>query len=60
MLTCAPEKEAELEKALAGFAFAKVGVTTEKQELALRSGAKTYTVKLDDLATSYKSTLDGI
>ena len=60
VLTCAPEKEAELEKALAGFAFAKVGVTTEKQELALRSGAKTYTVKLDDLAASYKGTLDGI
>ena len=60
VLTCAPENEAALEKALAGFAFAKVGVTTEKQELTLRSANKTYTVKLDDIAASYKSTLDGI
>lgn len=61
VLTCRPEKSAEVEKLLAGFDFAKAGVTTAEPELKLRRGAKTVvTVDMDSLVSSYKKTLAGV
>ena len=61
ILTCRPERAAELEKMLAGNVFARVGTTTEKQELLFTRGGKTVvSAKLADLIKSYKSTLEGV
>ena len=61
ILTCRPERASELEKMLAGHVFARVGATTEKQELVFTRGGKVVaSAKLADLITAYKSTLEGI
>ena len=61
ILTCRPERCAELEKMLAGHVFARVGSTTEAQELVFTRGGKTVaSARLSDLITAYKSTLEGI
>ena len=61
LLTCRPERCAELEKMLAGHVFARVGTTTEKQELVFMRGGKVVaSATLADLITAYKSTLEGI
>ena len=46
---------------LAGHVFARVGTTTEKQELVFMRGGKVVaSATLADLITAYKSTLEGI
>ena len=60
VLTCAPGDAPALEKILQGIPFAKVGVTTEKQEIAIRFRKDSFRVSLADLEKSYKSTLNGI
>ena len=60
IVTCRPEKASELEDMLEGFTFAKIGVTTEKQTLALRDGNEKAEVKLEQILESYKSTLAGV
>ena len=61
ILTCRPERAAELEKMLAGNVFARVGATTEKQELVFTRGGKVVVfAKLAELIKSYKSTLEGV
>ena len=61
ILTCRPERCAELEKMLAGQTFARVGATTEAQELVFTRGGKAVaSATLADLIESYKSTLEGV
>ncbi|MBR2434369.1 MAG: phosphoribosylformylglycinamidine synthase, partial [Lentisphaeria bacterium] len=60
VLTCAPGKEAELEQAHAGVPFAKVGTTNNSGDIVMKSADGEIRVALEDLAKSYKSTLDGI
>ena len=60
VLTCAPGDAPALEKILDGIPFAKVGVTTDKQEISVRFRGETLCVPLADLEKSYKSTLNGI
>ena len=50
----------ELEQALAGFPFAKVGTTNNSGDIVMKSADGEIRVALEDLAKSYKSTLDGI
>ena len=56
VITVAPEKAAEFEKALNGFTFAKVGTVTESKVLKLGD----IKVAEEDLEKSYKATLDKI
>jgi len=60
VLTCRPEKSAGVEKLLAGFDFAKVGVTTDSANLNFTHGDKTVSVDMDSLVSSYKKTLAGV
>ena len=61
ILTCRPDRCAELEKMLAGQVFAKDGTTTEAQDLVFTRGGKTVAkASLADLITAYKSTLEGV
>ena len=60
VLTCAPGDAPGLEKILEGIPFARIGVTTEKQEISIRFRGESLRVPLADLEKSYKSTLNGI
>ena len=60
LISCKPEKSAELEKALAGFPLAKVGRTTEDRILAVKGASTDIKVKMEDMLGSYKSTLAGV
>jgi len=61
ILTCKPEKCAQLEKMLAGQVFAKAGIVTEAQDIVFRRGDKVVlSVPLADLIKAYKTTLAGI
>ena len=60
VLTCKPEKADALEKALAGFDFAKIGTVTENPVLSLNSASGTVSIALDELVDNYKKTLAGV
>lgn len=60
LISCKPEKSAELEKALASFPLAKVGRTTEDRILAIKGASTDIKVKMEDMLGSYKSTLAGV
>ncbi|MPN46514.1 Phosphoribosylformylglycinamidine synthase subunit PurL [bioreactor metagenome] len=60
IITCRPEKSAALEKALAGFTFAKVGKTDASGVLNVRGEGVALSLKLEDMLRSYKGTLAGV
>jgi len=60
LVSCRPEKAAALEKALAGFSFAKVGKTNASGVLSVRGEGVDFSLKLDDMLRSYKGTLAGV
>ena len=55
-----PEKAAELEKALAGFTFAKVGKTNGSGILSVKGTQEDFSIPLETLIESYKTTLAGV
>ena len=60
IVTCKPEKAAELEKALAGFDVAKIGTVTADSVLKLNGANGTIAIELDQMVESYKKTLAGV
>ncbi|MBO5680614.1 MAG: phosphoribosylformylglycinamidine synthase, partial [Lentisphaeria bacterium] len=60
IVTCKPEKAAELEKALAGFDVAKIGTVTADSVLKLNGAGGTIAIELDQMVESYKKTLAGV
>lgn len=60
IVTCKPEKAAELEKALAGFDVAKIGTVTADSVLKLNGASGTIAIELDQMVESYKKTLAGV
>ena len=60
LVSCRPEKAAALEKALAGFTFAKVGRTNGSGRLSVKGTQTDFTIPLDALIKSYKTTLAGV
>ena len=59
LVSCRPEKAAALEKALAGFTFAKVGRTNASGILSVKGTGEDFSIPLEALIQSYKSTLAG-
>ncbi len=60
VITCRPEKAAELEQALAGFDFARIGTVTAEPVLKLNGKTESVSIELDQLVDSYKKTLAGV
>jgi phosphoribosylformylglycinamidine synthase len=60
VISCKKENSAALEKALAGFTFAKVGQTNGSGVFSVKGTAGDFSVPLESLISSYKSTLAGI
>ncbi len=60
LVSCRPEKAAELEKALAGFTFAKVGKTNGSGVLSVKGTQADFSIPLEALLASYKTTLAGV
>ena len=60
IVSCKPEKAAELEKALAGFPFAKVGKTNASGVLSVKGVKEDFSIPLEALVQAYKSTLAGV
>ena len=61
VMTVSPDKAGDVEKLLAGIPFAKVGEVTAAPVLEFSgTGVKTTEIKLEDLITAYKETLNHI
>ena len=61
VLTCAPEKAAELEQLFAGLPLARVGSVAEAPRMAVsHSGRTVVDESLDALRRAFRGTLDGI
>ena len=60
LVSCRPEKAAALEKALAGFTFAKVGKTNGSGILSVKGTQEDFSIPLETLIESYKKTLAGV
>ena len=60
LVSCRPEKAAELEKALAGFTFAKVGKTNGSGIRSVKGTQADFSIPLETLIESYKKTLAGV
>jgi phosphoribosylformylglycinamidine synthase II len=58
VLTASPDKTDEIEKALAGIPFAKVGKVTEEQFIKLQG--LDVAISVDELLSKYKGTLAGV
>ncbi|MBO4649189.1 MAG: phosphoribosylformylglycinamidine synthase, partial [Lentisphaeria bacterium] len=60
LVSCKPEKAAALEQALAGFTFAKVGKTNGSGILSVKGTQEDFSIPLEALIQSYKTTLAGV
>jgi len=60
LVSCPPDKSPELEKALAGFTFAKVGRTNGSGILSVKGTGADFSIPLEALIKSYKTTLAGV
>ena len=60
IISCKKENSAALEKALAGFALAKVGSTNDSGIFSIKGNEGEYKVNMEEMVNSYKGTLAGI
>ena len=60
IISCKKENSAAVEKALAGFALAKVGSTDNSGVFSIKGNEGEYKVDMEEMVNSYKSTLAGI
>ncbi|MBO4305014.1 MAG: phosphoribosylformylglycinamidine synthase [Lentisphaeria bacterium] len=60
LFSCKKENCAAVEKALEGLVFAKVGVTDDSGVLSIKGQEGEYHIPMEEMLSSYKSTLAGI
>ena len=60
IVSCKPENSAALEKALEGFTFAKVGTVDDSGILNVKGTQNDFSIDIETMVDSYKSTLAGV